>query len=238
MEAIARAALRSGMWLGVWEGADAQGNAALLAEGGRSPTALVPTEGLDAIADRVAATVEQEAGRGKPRGRMVRRWEERERHLLYGLLEAATGGELNDQQLLDFSDLDRWPPDPAPAPATAALAVRDATGVRDARPALRSGLDAVMAGGWLAALVDEAALGGEGTLRPWLAGHGWVAATVALPVRPEGKPRAAVLLHCSAESRRPVLAVTPEAGITDAAGQHRYLTEARLRVRAHLNQPG
>jgi hypothetical protein len=238
MEAIAHAAGGSGIWLGVWDGSDAAGNEALLADTASGATRLCAPQGLDALAGRVAEAVATAAGPRESRGRAARRWSERQSHFLYTLLEAATDGPIDSDHFLDFADLDRWPPEPARAIAAAATAVRDATGVRDARPALKSGLEALNSGGWLSALVDTRALTGDDAVRQWLTDHGWVAATVSLPSRAGEIAVSAVLLRTGTEEHRPVLTVTPDATVTDAAGQHRYLVEAAARVRAHLNRRG
>lgn len=240
MAAIAQEASRHGIWLGVWDGTDAEGNEALLASERRGVSRLSAAAGLDALAEQVAAAVCEGAGRAAPRGRSGRRWAERERQFLYGLLEAATGGILETGRLLDFRDRERWPPTPEPPAATAVTAVCDATGLRDARPALQVALAQLVPAGWLAALLDKRALAGDESLRAWLAGQGWVAATVSLPVRGDEPGLAAVLLRHASPAQRPVLTVAPEASVADAATQHRYLSEARRRVAIHLDltRPG
>jgi hypothetical protein len=147
---------------------------------------------------------------------------------------------LDAGSLLDFGDLDPWPPRPAAARASAAAAVCDATGVRDPRPSLQGALDRLAPGGWLAALVDAGALAGEGGagVRRWLATRGWVAATVSLPPGHDDREIAALLLRAGTGGGGPVLTVTPEAIVRDVVGHARYLAQARVRVWEHLSRPG
>jgi DNA recombination-mediator protein A len=237
MAAIAHTACSHGMWLGVCDGADAEGNEALLASEPRGVTRLAAADGLDVLAERVAEAVREGAGGVAARGRAARRWAERERQFLYSLLEAAFEGLLETRQFLDFGDRERWPPEPARPAAAVTAAVCDATGLRDARAALLGGLEALAPGGWLAALLDERALAGDANMRPWLAAQGWVAATIALPARADGTGHAALLLRPKTAMLRSVLTVSPETTVADAAAQQRYFTEARRRVRDHLNLP-
>src|SRR5262249_39407552 len=118
LESIARAALQSGMWVGLWDDDNAGPAAALAGDGSPVAAPLPASMGLDAITRSIAeqARLGCRGGEiGAGRGRSARRWSDRERDFLYDLLELACRRPLDDSRLLEFVDGGRTLGSAAPA---------------------------------------------------------------------------------------------------------------------------
>ena len=237
MEAIARAAGSHGIWLGVWEGSEA-GGARVLGEAARGVTKLAASDGLDAVAEQVAAAVQAGADRAPGRGRAARRWTERERHFLYSLLEAATGAPLKTEARPRFGDQERWPPGTGTADRTGGrgrMRRHRAAG----RPPGAAGRTCFPGGRRMARRAGRAALsGGRGELAAMAGGPRLGGDDGRPSATPGGRgERRGAPAPRSGGRASGYWPWSPRRRLRTPSGQQRYLVEARRRVRAHLNLP-